>query len=130
MDIGYMQEMVIREVLGGLIKMAPDPIDNVRKMHHHIKIQKRGPLDRIKIILDLVSLNLIQIILTIITICLLTSCSTKSNNWPSGMTPFFAECEFGKVYTDNEYHKKKRAGGCNRGEFKYYDRGEPTLTND
>jgi len=130
MDIGYMQEMVIREVLGGLIKMALDPIDNVWRTKLHIKIQKRGPLDRIKIILDLVSLNLIQIILTIITICLLTSCSTKSNNWPSGMTPFFAECEFGKVYTDNEYHKKKRAGGCNRGEFKYYDRGEPTLTND
>ena len=87
-------------------------------------------MDRIKIILDLVSLNLIQIILTIITICLLASCSTKSNNWPSGMTPFFAECEFGGVYTDKAYAAKKRAGGCKRGEFKYYDRGEPTLPND
>jgi hypothetical protein len=46
------------------------------------------------------------------------------------MTPFFAECEFGKVYTDKAYAAKKRAGGCKRGEFKYYDRGEPTLTND
>ena len=49
--------------------------------------------------------------------------------WPSGMTPFFAECEFEGVYTDKEYHKKNKAGGCRRGEFKYYDRGEPTLTN-
>jgi len=119
-----------REVLFGLIDIMLHPIDNVWMKKFHIKIQKRGPLDRIKIILDLVSLNLIQIILTIITICLLTSCSTKSNNWPSGMTPFFAECEFGKVYTDKAYATKKRAGGCNRGEFKYYDRGEPTLTND
>jgi hypothetical protein len=47
------------------------------------------------------------------------------------MTPFFAECEYeGKVYTDKAYIRKKRAGGCQRGEFKYYDRGEPTLTND
>jgi hypothetical protein len=46
------------------------------------------------------------------------------------MTSFFAECEFEGVYTDKEYHKKKKAGGCRRGEFKYYDRGEPTLTND
>ena len=123
-------EADIRKVLFGLIDIMLHLIDNVWKIQFHIKIQRRGPMDRIKIILDLVSLNLIQIIFTIITICLLTSCSTKSNNWPSGMTPFFAECEFGKVYTDNEYHKKKRAGGCKRGEFKYYDRGEPTLTND
>ena len=86
-------------------------------------------MDRIKIILDLVSLNLIQIILTIITICLLTSCSTKTNNWPRGMTPFFAECEGeGGTYTDKEYAKRKRQP-CHGG-WKYYDRGEPTLTND
>jgi len=35
--------------------------------------------------------NLIVIIIFLITIG--TSCSSKSNNWPSGMTPFFAECE-------------------------------------
>jgi hypothetical protein len=46
------------------------------------------------------------------------------------MTPFFAECEYGGVFTDKDYATKKRAGGCKRGEFKYYDRGEPTLTND
>ena len=68
--------------------------------------------------------------LLILVMLFLSSCSSNTNNWPSGMTPFFAECEFGGVYTDKAYHKKKRAGGCRRGEFKYYDRGEPTLTND
>ena len=71
-----------------------------------------------------------RIALLVFVMVLMSSCSSNTNNWPSGMTPFFAECEFGGVYTDNEYHKKKRAGGCKRGEFKYYDRGEPTLTND
>ena len=70
-----------------------------------------------------------RIALLIFVMLLMSGCS-KTNNWPAGMTPFFAECEFGGGYTDNEYHKKKRAGGCKRGEFKYYDRGEPTLTND
>ena len=68
--------------------------------------------------------------LLIFVMLLMSSCSSNTNNWPSGMTPFFAECEFEGVYTDKKYHKKKRAGGCRRGEFKYYDRGEPTLTND
>ena len=68
--------------------------------------------------------------LLIFVMLFLSSCSSNTNNWPSGMTPFFAECEFEGVYTDKEYHKKKKAGGCRRGEFKYYDRGEPTLTND
>ena len=73
--------------------------------------------------------NLIVIIIFLITIG--TSCSSSTGSkWPSGMTPFFAECEFEGVYTDKEYHRKKKAGGCSRGEFKYYDRGEPTLTND
>jgi len=71
-----------------------------------------------------------RIALLIFVMLFLSSCSSNTNNWPSGMTPFFAECEFEGVYTDKEYHKKKRAGGCRRGEFKYYDRGEPTLTND
>ena len=71
-----------------------------------------------------------RIALLIFVMLLMSSCSSNTNNWPSGMTPFFAECEFEGVYTDKEYHKKKRAGGCRRGEFKYYDRGEPTLTND
>ena len=71
-----------------------------------------------------------RIALLIFVMLFLSSCSSNTNNWPSGMTPFFAECEFEGVYTDKKYHKKKRAGGCSRGEFKYYDRGEPTLTND
>ena len=71
-----------------------------------------------------------RISLLILVMLFLSSCSNNTNNWPSGMTPFFAECEFGGVYTDKAYHKKKKAGGCSRGEFKYYDRGEPTLTND
>ena len=45
MDIGYIQEMVTREVLGGLIKITIDPFDNVWRMHHHIKIQRRGHTD-------------------------------------------------------------------------------------
>jgi len=71
-----------------------------------------------------------RIALLVFVMLFLSSCSSNTNNWPSGMTPFFAECEFEGVYTDKEYHKKKKAGGCRRGEFKYYDRGEPTLTND
>jgi len=71
-----------------------------------------------------------RIALLVFVMLLMSSCSSNTNNWPSGMTPFFAECEFGGVYTDRAYHEKKRAGGCKRGEFKYYDRGEPTLTND
>ena len=67
--------------------------------------------------------------LLILVMLLMSSCS-KTNNWPDGMPPFFAECEYGGVYTDKDYATKKRAGGCKRGEFKYYDRGEPTLTND
>ena len=71
-----------------------------------------------------------RIALLVFVMLLMSSCSSNTNIWPSGMTPFFAECEFEGVYTDKEYHKKKRGGGCRRGEFKYYDRGEPTLTND
>ena len=45
------------------------------------------------------------------------------------MTPFFAECEGeGGTYTDKEYAKRKRMP-CHGG-WKFYDRGEPTLTND
>ena len=68
--------------------------------------------------------------LLILVMLFLSSCSNNTNTWPYGMTPFFAECEYGGVYTDKDYATKKRAGGCKRGEFKYYDRGEPTLTND
>ena len=71
--------------------------------------------------------KLIVSIIFLITIG--TSCSSKSNNWPSGMTPFFAECEGeGGTYTDKEYAKRKRMS-CHGG-WKFYDRGEPTLTND
>ena len=49
--------------------------------------------------------NLIVIIIFLITIG--ASCSSKSNNWPRGMTPFFAECQSDmKVYTDNAYAKE------------------------
>ena len=45
------------------------------------------------------------------------------------MTPFFAECEGeGGTYTDKEYAKRKRMP-C-PGGWKFFDRGEPTLTND
>jgi len=72
-------------------------------------------------------LNLIVIIIFLITIG--ASCSSKSNKWPRGMTPFFAECEGeGGTYTDKEYAKRKRQP-CHGG-WKFYDRGEPTLTND
>jgi hypothetical protein len=71
-----------------------------------------------------------KITLLILVMLFLSSCSTtKSNNWPSGMTPFFAECQSDmKVYTDRAYLKRKRLP-C-RGGWKFYDRGEPTLTND
>ena len=66
--------------------------------------------------------------LLILVMLFLSSCS-KTNNWPQGMTPFFAECEGeGGTYTDKEYAKRKRSP-CHGG-WKYYDRGEPTLTND
>ena len=48
------------------------------------------------------------------------------------MTPFFAECEYDSqrigVYTDKEWGKRKHKP-CRTG-WKFYDRGEPTLTND
>ena len=70
-----------------------------------------------------------RIALLIFVMLFLSSCSTKSNNWPSGMTPFFAECQTDmKVYTDNAYAVRKRMP-C-KGGWKFYDRGEPTLTND
>ena len=55
--------------------------------------------------------------------------SSTGSKWPRGMTPFFAECEGeGGTYTDKEYAKRKRQP-CHGG-WKFYDRGEPTLTND
>jgi hypothetical protein len=45
------------------------------------------------------------------------------------MTPFFAECQSDmKVYTDRAYLKRKRQP-CDGG-WRFYDRGEPNLTND
>ena len=71
--------------------------------------------------------KLIVSIIFLITVGI--SCSSTKSNWPSGMTPFFAECEGeGGTYTDKEYAKRNRQP-C-RGGWKYYDRGEPTLTND
>ena len=72
----------------------------------------------------------IKILSCMIFLLFSTACSSK-NNWPYPMTPFFAECEYeGKVFVDNAYLDRKRAGGCIKGDFKYYDRGEPVLTND
>jgi len=72
----------------------------------------------------------IKILSCMIFLLFSTSCSTE-NKWPYPMTPFFAECEYeGKVFVDRAYLDRKRAGGCIKGDFKYYDRGEPVLTND
>ena len=69
-----------------------------------------------------------RIVLLIFVMLLMSGCS-KENNWPRGMTPFFAECEGeGGTYTDKEYAKRKRQP-C-PGGWKFFDRGEPTLTND
>ena len=71
--------------------------------------------------------KLIVSIIFLITIG--TSCSSTKSNWPRGMTPFFAECQTDmKVYTDRAYAERKRMP-C-KGGWKFYDRGEPTLTND
>ena len=70
-------------------------------------------------------------LLLIFVMLFLSSCS-KTNNWPYGMTPFFAECPYDEqrigVYTDKEWGKRKHKP-CRAG-WKFYDRGEPTLTND
>ena len=67
-------------------------------------------------------------IVLLVVMLLMIGCS-KENNWPYPMTPFFAECQSDmKVYTDRAYLKRKRLP-C-RGGWKFYDRGEPTLTND
>ena len=71
----------------------------------------------------------ISTVIMIFLTAILVSCSSSSKSmWPSGMTPFFAECEFEGVYTDAAYHKRKKSP-CRSG-WKFYDRGEPTLTND
>ena len=68
-----------------------------------------------------------RIALLVFVMLLMSSCS--SNNWPNGMTPFFAECEGTQnVYTDNAWGKRKQSP-C-KGGWKFFDRGEPTLTND
>jgi len=70
-----------------------------------------------------------RIALLVFVMLLMSSCSSNTNNWPRGMTPFFAECQDDmKVYTDNAYAKRKQMP-CHQG-WKFYDRGEPTLTND
>ena len=73
-----------------------------------------------------------RIALLVFVMLLMSSCSSNTNNWPYGMTPFFAECEYDSqrigVYTDNAYAVRKRMP-C-KGGWKFYDRGEPTLTND
>ena len=34
-----------------------------------------------------------RITLLVFVMLLMSSCSSNTNNWPRGMTPFFAECE-------------------------------------
>ncbi len=71
----------------------------------------------------------ISTVIMIFLTTILVSCASSTSKWPSGMTPFFAECEGeGGTYTDKEYAKRNRRP-CHGG-WKYYDRGEPTLTND
>ena len=71
----------------------------------------------------------ISTVIMIFLTAILVSCTSSTSKWPSGMTPFFAECEYGGgVYTDAAYHKRKKSP-CRSG-WKFYDRGEPTLTND
>ena len=71
-----------------------------------------------------------RIALLVFVMLLMSSCSSNTNNWPRGMTPFFAECEGTQnVYTDMAWGKRKQSP-CQKGEWKIYDRGEPTLTND
>ena len=70
-----------------------------------------------------------RIALLVFVMLLMSSCSSNTNNWPRGMTPFFAECQSDmKVFTDRAYAERKRMP-C-KGGWKFYDRGEPTLTND
>ena len=71
---------------------------------------------------------MLRLLVLIVAVTASVSCSSKIS-WPPGMTPFFAECEGeGGTYTDKEYAKRKRQP-CHGG-WKFYDRGEPTLTND
>ena len=71
-----------------------------------------------------------RIALLVFVMLLMSSCSSNTNNWPRCMTPFFAECEGeGGTYTDRAWGKRKQSP-CKKGEWKFYDRGEPTLTND
>ena len=72
---------------------------------------------------------MVKIALLILVMLFLSGCSSNGNKWPYGMTPFFAECEGeGGTYTDKEYAKRKQHP-CHGG-WKFFDRGEPTLTND
>jgi len=74
-----------------------------------------------------------ELVVLYVIMLLVSSCGPAvKDQWPYPMTSFFAECEYeGKVFVDREYIKRKTAGGCKNGkEFKYYDRGKPTLTND
>jgi len=48
-----------------------------------------------------------RIALLVFVMLLMSSCSSYTNNWPSGMTPFFAECQSDKkVYTDRAYAER------------------------
>ena len=71
----------------------------------------------------------ISTVIMIFLTAILVSCTSTKSKWPRGMTPFFAECEGeGGTYTDKGYAKRKQSP-CHGG-WKFYDRGEPTLTND
>ena len=67
----------------------------------------------------------------LVVMLLLSSCFSDKSSWPYRMTPFFAECPYEEgTLVDEDYHKKVRLGGCKHGFFKYYDRGEPNLSEN
>ena len=66
---------------------------------------------------------MVRITLISFVMLFLIGCSSKINNWPRGMTPFFAECQSDmKVYVDRAYLKRK--GQPCEGGWRFYDRGD------
>ena len=67
----------------------------------------------------------------LVVMLLLSSCFSDKSKWHYRMTPFFAECPYEEgTLVDEEYHKKVRLGGCKHGYFKFFDRGEPNLSDN
>ena len=67
----------------------------------------------------------------LIVMLILGSCWTDKTKWPYRMTPFFAECPYEEgIFVDEDYHHKVETGGCKHGYFKFFDRGEPNLSDN